>query len=286
MLASLATILSLGLFSPSLQAPPRQLPGVEHITIHAPIATLKPLVVDALSASGVLLVDMASGQEIFSVNPETSRPIGSLTKLMTALLIAERHAPNDIATIAPGLDTIAGSTIGLRTGQSFRVDDLLRALLIPSANDAAYALALYDRGGIGPFVRDMNDRAAALGLRATKFANPAGFDNPDQYSSPRDLVWLTSAALRHPLLREIVRTRSARIAAFDGTEFSMRNTNELLQYNEDVFGVKTGTTDAAGECLIVLFVEGNRTYLLVILGSRDRYADSLALLKALHDALR
>jgi D-alanyl-D-alanine carboxypeptidase (penicillin-binding protein 5/6) len=212
--------------------------------------------------------------------------MASLTKIMTALLILEHHDLSQPVTVPPIAEDIGGSGIGLVVGQRFTVGALLKALLLPSANDAAYALAVFDGRGLAPFVRSMNQRATELGLRNTRFANPAGLDNDQQYSTPRDLAWLTMAALRNPAFREIVGSRTARISAFDGRTFDLKNTNELLDYNEDVFGVKTGTTDRAGECLIVLFRKQGRSYLLVLLGSRERYTDSLHVLQALNLAMQ
>ena len=130
----------------------------------------------------------------------------------------------------------------------------------------------------------VDDRALTLGLKNTHFSNPAGLDNGEQYSTPRDMAWLTMSALRNPAFRKTVGTRSAKIFSEEGREIDIRNTNELLHYNPDVFGVKTGTTDAAKECLVVLFNIRNHPYLLVLLGSQDRYTDSLYVLQAMNAA--
>ena len=183
------------------------------------------------------------------------------------------------------MDQIPGSTIGLKAGEHFSIGSLLKGLLIHSGNDAAYTLAMYKEKSVAHFVQKMNKRAAALGLKNTHFTNPAGLDNEQQYSSPRDLAWLTVAALRNNEFRSIVQTKTAKIFTNEGREFDLRNTNELLHENDHVRGVKTGTTDAAGECLIVLFEEQGREYLLVLLGAKDRYTDSLYILKAVQDAL-
>jgi D-alanyl-D-alanine carboxypeptidase (penicillin-binding protein 5/6) len=130
----------------------------------------------------------------------------------------------------------------------------------------------------------MNERAQSLGLQNTHFANPAGLDHPEQYASARDLGWLTMAALKDERFASIVRTRNIRVSSLEGQHYDLRNTNEMLHYNEDVFGVKTGTTDRAGECLIVLFHEHDHPYLLILLGSKDRYTDGLSVMEAVHDA--
>lgn len=288
MFSALTSLLLLGLGpSPALAGPvPMPLPGAELMSVSAPSAVRSPLNLQALSASGVILVDLASGEEIYAVNPDVRRPIASLTKIMTALLILENHAPGESVTVPVIAEQIRGSTAGITAGERFTVGSLLQTLLIPSANDAAYALAIFHGHSVSAFVQEMNFRAEALGLKNTHFANPAGLDNSEQYSTPRDLAWLTTAALRHPLFRKIVATRSASVWSSDGEEFHLRNTNELLHYNQGVYGVKTGTTDDAGECLVVLFEHAGRSYLLILLGSHDRYTDSLYVLQAVNAAVQ
>jgi len=204
---------------------------------------------------------------------------------MTALLILERHSLNEVVTIGSIADTIGGSTVGFKVGEQFSVGNLLKALLLPSANDAAYALAQFDGRSIGSFVQAMNKRAATLGLKNTHFANPAGLDNPEQYSTPRDLAHLTMAALKNAYFRQTVSTRSSHIASSEGKNFGLINTNAMLKDSSEVYGVKTGTTTMAGECLIVLFKENDRSYLLVLLGSTSRYADSQRVIEAVRKAV-
>jgi len=259
-------------------------PGIEVLSVSEPSPVREHFVAPSLSASGVILLDAQSGEEIFSVDPDVQRPMASLTKIMTALLILENHNLREIVTIPPIAEQIGGSTIGLVPGQQLTVESLLKATLLPSANEAAYSLAAFDGRNVGSFVQKMNRRAEALGLTSTHFTNPAGLDNTRHYSSPRDMAFLTMAALKHAVFRSMVSTRSTRIVALDGTDFSLKNSNEMLHYNEDVFGVKTGTTTQAGECLVLLFTEQERSYLLVLLGSRERYTDALRILQAIRDA--
>ncbi len=287
MLSVLASLLLLGAAGPAeIVVPARRAPGIEVLQISAPTLLTKKLSLPlAVSASGVLVLDLENGQELLSRRPDQRRPMASLTKIMTALLILERHDLQEVVLVPTVADQIRGSAIGVRPGERFMVGALLKALLIPSANDIAYTLAISDSHSAAAFVLQMNARAQALGLKNTHFANPAGFDNPEQYSSPRDLGWLTMAALRNPEFSRIVGMRTVRITDNEGREFDLRNTNDLLQENEHVSGVKTGTTEAAGECLIVRFEEQGHPYLLILLGSRDRYTDSLYILQAVHDAL-
>lgn len=286
MLTSIASALLLGIVpahgATAIRNPP---PGIEVLSVSAPPEPMTAFDVPKLSASGAILIDAQSGQEIFSVNPDNRRPMASLTKIMTALLVLEHHGLSEIVTIAPIADNVGGSTVGLKPGDQFSVSSLLKALLLPSANDAAYALAIFDGRSVGSFVKSMNERAVALGLRNTHFANPAGLDSPQQFSSPRDLAWLTMAALKNSYFRQTVGTRTAEIASSEGKTFGLQNTNEMLKASDEVYGVKTGTTDKAGECLIVLFRDHDRPYLLVLLGSRERYTDSQRVIEAVHKAV-
>jgi D-alanyl-D-alanine carboxypeptidase (penicillin-binding protein 5/6) len=265
-------------------APPKSLPGIEVLSIAAPSSLGTRFTVSGVSASGVLLMDALSGDTIYAVAPDTRRPMASLTKIMTALLTLEKHELSKTVTVPLIADNIGGSSVHLVAGEHFSVHSMLKSLLLHSANDVAYALAVFNGRSVGAFVRMMNERATSLGLLDTHFANPAGLDNPEQYSTPRDLAWLTMAALKHEHFRTIVQTRTARISSYENRTFDVKNTNEMLHYNEDVYGIKTGTTNAAGECLILLFTERDRPYILVLLGSKERYTDALRILKALHDA--
>jgi D-alanyl-D-alanine carboxypeptidase len=285
MLSALTSLLLLGVVPPS---PPvvsaATLPGIELVSIAPPNQIASRITMPVLSASGAILVDLDSGDVLYAKNANQRRPIASLTKIMTALLILEHHALSEIVTIPPIAEQIPGSTVGFIPGQHFTVGALMKALLLPSANDAAYTLAVFHSRSVGAFVKAMNERVQSLGLDNTHFANPAGLDSDQQYSTPRDLAWLTMAALKHNSFRSIVGTRTARITNDNGKDFSLRNTNELLHYNQDVYGVKTGTTDAAKECLVVLFSHRSHPYLFVLLGSHDRYTDSLYILQAVASA--
>lgn len=285
MLLTLTSLLLLGVVPPPATAPQvRPLPGIETLSVSEPSPLRERLQKPTLSASGFLLVDMESGEELLSGAPDVPRPMASLAKIMTAFVLIGRRDPNETVVIPPLAEKIRGSTMGLKTGEHLSLHSMLLGLLLPSANDAAYALAVHSDRSTAKFVARMNERATTLGLAHTHFANPAGLDSPEQYSTPRDMAALARAALKLKLFQSIVSTRSAVVRSTEGTEFSLRNTNEMLHYNDDVHGVKTGTTDAAGECLIVLFSEDHRQYLLVLLGSQDRYADALAILRAVHDA--
>lgn len=225
-----------------------------------------------LSASEALLADSDTNQVLVAVNPDNPRPMASITKLMTALLALERSGLADRVVISPGA-LVGESSMGLQAGEVVTVEDLLWGLLLNSGNDAAMALAEHVAGSVPEFVAMMNARAAELGLTSTRFANPHGMDAPEHSSSAYDLWRLAEAALTHPKFVEIVATQSWTAAGH-----SLWNRNELLGSYPGADGVKTGTTDLAGESLVASATRDGHRAVAVILGSSDRYADARALL--------
>jgi len=226
-----------------------------------------------VTAAAALVVDLDAGQALYSRRPAEPWPPASTAKLMTALVVV-RHADirRQVVVSARAAGT-PGSRMGLTAGETLTVRDLLYGLLLPSGNDAAVALAEHVAGSEAAFVGLMNETAAGLGLQGTRFANAHGSDVPGQVTTAADLVILAQAVLADPLLSQIVATPSAQVGGR-----TLANTNELLGAYPRVDGVKTGTTDAAGECLVVSVTREGHRLVAVVLGSRDRYADARRLL--------
>jgi serine-type D-Ala-D-Ala carboxypeptidase (penicillin-binding protein 5/6) len=225
-----------------------------------------------LSASGVLIVDLESGQTLYESKASVPRPMASLTKLMTALLVVENHDLDEWVTMPADVEDIEGSRAKLEPRERFRVGDLLTAMLVSSANDAAVVLARHHAGSVEEFVDEMNARATSLGLKGTTYANPTGLDQPDQVSTPRDVVWLAMYVLKKPEIAKRMAIRHASIRSQSGTTLELTHTHTMLQKDSIVAG-KTGTTDAAGQCLLSVVEHGGRRYGVILLNSADRYAD-------------
>ena len=174
---------------------------------------------------------------------------------------------------------VTGSRMGLRSGETISVKNLLYGLLIPSGNDAAVALAEYNAGTEKDFVKKMNAKAKLLGLDQTQYTNSTGLDNGESYSTPHDLALLASYLIRDNTIRQIVNLKEAEIAGH-----KMENTNTLLG-QMGIKGIKTGRTDAAGECLVTLAEnpEGKEV-LIVVLGSQNRFYDTKILLDWIYRA--
>lgn len=228
--------------------------------------------VPVLRAPSVLLADATTGQVLYSQDPTTPRPPASTTKIMTALLVLERNYLTETVRIPADLQ-MPGTTAGLVPGETLTIEELLYGLLLPSGNDAALALARYSGGTEEEFVAAMNTRAAELGLVHTHFVNPHGLDAPDHLSSAMDLLSLTRQALRHPTFARIVAT-----ATYSVRGHRWENRNRLLGQYPGADGIKTGTTAAAGECLIASATRQGQRLIAVVLGSQDRYAEATALL--------
>ena len=234
-----------------------------------------------LSASGVLIIDADSGQVLAGKAMDQPRPMASLTKLMTALLIVEHHALDERVTIPEDIDRVQGNVVHLPPHDQFTVGDLLSAALIPSANDAAVALARYHSGTVEAFVEAMNARAQSLGLTGTHYMNPTGLDAEGQQSTPHDLAWLTMYLMRYPEISKRMGIRGTQIQGLQSKKvIFMTHTHALLHAATPVIAGKTGTTDAAGQCLLSVMQYGGHRSIVVLLRSSDRYADMKVILDA------
>ncbi len=238
-------------------------------------------VAPVIRAKAALAMDLETGLVLFKKNEREAMPMASLTKIMTALLILENHEPGEIVTVDQNFSGLEGVKVGLKKGEKITVQDLLIGLLVPSGGDAAVMLAKYHSGSVEAFVNAMNDRAAALGMSATRFTNPVGLDGPGHQSSAADLALLFRAAWRHGDFRTIVAMPSATIGSVDGkTAHAFSSTNQLLGSYLEVLGGKTGTTDGAGQSVMnIAKSPQGHAVLTVLLNSPDRFQENKALLE-------
>ena len=202
------------------------------------------------------------------------RPIASITKLMTAVVTLEHASPSELVTVASEVTRVGGSTAFLRAGERLTVADLLRAMLVPSANDAAIALAVHvGRGSTDRFVARMNDKARELELGDTTFTNPHGLDEPGHLSSARDVTLLVKYALGVPFIRDAL-SRTA--FALSGGRF-LRSTDDLYALWAPLIGGKTGHTDDAGWSEAAAARARGATVYGAVLGSETRGQRNVAL---------
>jgi D-alanyl-D-alanine carboxypeptidase (penicillin-binding protein 5/6) len=234
-----------------------------------------------IRAPSAVLVDARDGHILFRRAPHSRRPIASTTKLMTALLSIERLPLGRRIEAAPYHPEPAESRINLRPGERMAVGDLLRALLLESANDAAVTLAKAVAGSAPAFVKLMNRRARALGLSDTHYANPVGLDQRRNYSSALDLSRLARTLLRNDTFATIVDSSSARLAT-GARPRVIANRNDLVAKVPWIDGVKTGHTGRAGYVLVGSGTRKGVRLISVTLGEPSearRDADTLALLE-------
>ncbi len=225
-----------------------------------------------ISANAAIIVDADSQVILYSKNPQLRFSMASTTKIMTALTGLDYYALDAILTIKSS--GVEGSGLGLVPGDKFRFKDLLYAMMLPSANDAAQAIADNYPGGSDAFIKKMNDKAASLHLTKTHYADPSGLDDDGDYTTVVDLSRLASHAITHPVFTEITSTRYKTISDLSYMRtYPLANLNRLLG-SEGVTGIKTGTTEGAGEVLVTSTVKNGHTYIIVVMQSQDRFTDT------------
>lgn len=234
-----------------------------------------------LSARSAFLVQPDTRDVVYARREGARRPMASTTKMMTALVALDRFKLSDTLTVAPYPATPGESVAGLRAGERLTFADLLRALLLASANDAAATIAVDAAGSESRFVAEMNRRAQALGLRDTRFANPVGLDEPGNYSSARDLVELALVLRGNAFVRRTM-DRPAALLRSGSRPRTVVNRNDLVTRYPFVTGVKTGHTSDAGYVLVGSARRGGVSVVSAVMGEPTlaaRDADTLALLR-------
>src|SRR3989339_197250 len=249
---------------------------------------LKKKAADAplIQASSALVYDLNSGVILYQKNIDTKQPIASITKLMTAIIILEENDLNEIATIKQESTQIGGVKIWLYTGEKITIANLLRGALIPSGNDAAHALAIHNSGSINLFVQKMNQKGQILGLKNSHFANPMGFDDPENYSTAEDLVTLSKYALKKKFIRDTVKISHTEVISENGKiKHELSSTNKLLTDSDIIVkGLKTGNTENAGLCFIGLIQNTeNHEFVSIVLNSPARFTETKTLSKWIID---
>jgi D-alanyl-D-alanine carboxypeptidase (penicillin-binding protein 5/6) len=223
-----------------------------------------------VDAAAAVLMDVRTGQVLYAIAPHRPLPPASTTKILTAVLVLERLPVSATVTIsARAAAQRDGATVGLHPGEQWTVDDLLHAMLLRSANDAAVALAEAAAGSVEQFVAFMNARAHHLGARRSRFATPHGLDAPDHYSTAYDLALIARYALHHPVFASLVRTRTWVLRRPGREPQELVTTNRFLARYEGADGVKTGWTSRSGPCLVASATRDGWQLLAVVLNSPD-----------------
>lgn len=246
--------------------------------LFAMLSLVLPAQALSLSAQSAVLIDARDGRVLYEKDADTPRPMASTTKIMTAVVALESCDVNEIIEIADEAVGVEGSSIYLQKGERMTLFELLYALLLQSANDAAVAIAVGVGGSVGNFADMMNEKATSLGLTSTHFENPNGLDADGHVTTARELALLTAYALKNPTFAEIVATYKRKISGPDGTVRLVVNHNKLLNMYDGCVGVKTGFTKKSGRCLVSAACRESLTLVSVTLSAPDDWRDHTAML--------
>ncbi len=235
-----------------------------------------PAATAAISAKSAILSDVTRGKRLYGKNVHRRVMPASTTKVMTALLVLEDLSLDQIVTVGKNALNTSPSKIDIQAGESFTVRDLMYAILLNSANDAAIALAEAVSGSEKSFVEKMNRRAYELGAHNTKFANCHGLPSAPaiQYTTAFDMLLIFREALKYDFFRQAIAVPYKTISSQQGRQISLKNHNKLLfsNWGKDIRG-KTGYTRAAGACFIGYLTQGKRTFVIGVFGCRHRWED-------------
>jgi len=233
----------------------------------------------SLSCEAAVLLEQDTCSILYSKNAFRRMYPASITKMMTALLALERGNLEDLVTVSETAAGEPGSSMGLAAGDVFTLEDLLYGLMLNSGNDAAWAMAEHIGGTPQAFFDMMNRRAREIGAINTHFTNPHGLTDPNHYTTAFDLALIARTCLRHPFFKRLVATKEKDV--IDATEevrIKLANTNRLLWSYLGADGVKTGTTESAGQCLVASATRDGMKLLAVVLNSQDRWSDAASML--------
>lgn len=244
-----------------------------------PIFVNKSEVPEGITANSVIILNSATHTALYAKNAEQRFAPASLTKIAAALVVLENMDLSQIVTVPADIsEKTQGSLMGLLVGEKITVENLLWGMLVSSGNDAAQTLAVNFPGGSNAFIEKMNELVSFLHLANTHFTNPMGFDDENHFSAAYDLAVLSEYALRNPLFTQIVSTLEKTVISepFKNNQqwHQLKNTNELLGKINAVTGIKTGYTNAAGECMIISLNREGEDIIIVVLGSQDRLKDA------------
>jgi D-alanyl-D-alanine carboxypeptidase (penicillin-binding protein 5/6) len=242
----------------------------------AKMPIIKTEFVPIISATGAIIMDADSKVVLYAKNPNIKSSTASTAKIMTALTALAYFKPMDILTVKEA--TSDGSVLGLLQNEKMTFENLLYAMLLPSANDAALAISQNYPGGEQAFMNAMNDKAKTLKLNSTHYVDPAGLLDQGDYTTPFDMARLASFAMQNNEIKKIVGTKEKVIKDLSARQvYDLKNLNILLG-QDGVNGVKTGYTEEAGQVLVTSKEEKGKTIIIIVMKSDDRFADTEKLL--------
>ncbi len=229
---------------------------------------------DMEGAKSAVLVEMETGQVLYEKNACERLPMASVTKIMTLLIAAEEISAGKLSfedelVCSDYAGSMDGSVIWLESGEVMTAGDVIKSIVIASANDACVMLAEHIGGSEQAFVERMNKKAAELQMTDTKFMNCVGYDDPEHYSSARDIARMAAELRKYSYYDEFLLTRLDSVRTGTKRETQLLNTNKLINYYNGITGLKTGTTDNAGCCLCATAKRKGMELICVVMGCED-----------------
>lgn len=235
--------------------------------------------VPEITAEAAVILDFDTGTVLYGKQEQERRPPASLTKVMTGYLAAkQKELFSQYVMVSEQAAETGESSLNLKPEDVLTFEHLLYGALLKSANDACVAIAEYMAGAEDVFVENMNLQACLLGCANTHFENTNGLPDENHYASAYDLAIMTRAAMQVPEFAQIVQTQEHMVQWQDGRKLLVHNTNRLLREYPGAIGVKTGTTNEAGQCLIAVAEKEGKRVIVVVLKSRNRFYDATVLL--------
>ncbi len=233
----------------------------------------------SISARSGIIIDANSGAVLWSKNPDLRSFPASTTKIMTAMLLLQNRKLTDIMTAPNGIEKVPPSSMHLRSGEQLTVHDLLYAMLLRSANDAAVTIAYDLAGSRQAFANMMNQEAQKLGCTNTHFDNPNGLDDPDHWTTAADMAKIARAAMEIPFFRQVVSTVHYRITrSINQRDLWMTNLDKTLRLDPTADGIKTGWTVPAGHCFVGSATRDGFRVITVEFHSNNWVADNEAMM--------
>jgi D-alanyl-D-alanine carboxypeptidase (penicillin-binding protein 5/6) len=230
-------------------------------------------------AEAAVVMRADNRQVVFAKDPDKIMYPASTTKIMTLITALEKGDPGQMVVVSPQVAQCDGSSLELKANDRLTLREAEYGMMLVSGNDAAEAIAETVAGSIPAFVELMNDKAEKIGATRTHFSNPHGLPDPfNHFTTARDLALITAYGLQNPDFARIVATRDYAVRLQNRSALAVHNTNKLLATYSGANGVKTGFTDAAGECLVAAAKRGNIQLVAVILNSDYRWSDAAKLL--------
>jgi D-alanyl-D-alanine carboxypeptidase (penicillin-binding protein 5/6) len=231
------------------------------------VAAIPPTAPPPVFAESAIVIDVVSGRVLYAKNADVPRAVASTQKIVTALCVLDAGNIDKPVTIAASDGACEPTNLYLKAGEVYPRRELTKVLMVKSANDVARALARDVAGSQESFAALMNRKAASLGMRNSNFINPNGLPEAGQYSTARDIAIAARAAYRSPLIRSFTATKGFTFRFNDGRTRYIENTNKLLKTLPYCDGLKTGTTNAAGRCLVSSGSLNGRSVIVVVLKS-------------------